>query len=47
MEMHELHSVGCSPWPLGVFGNHINQELREQHEKPYLLGKHKEKDGIA
>jgi hypothetical protein len=43
-EMQKLHSGAYAPWPLEVFRNHIYQELRDRKERPYWLGKRKEKE---
>jgi hypothetical protein len=43
-EIHKLHSGAYAPWPLDVFRNHIYQELRDRTERPYWLGKRKEKE---
>jgi hypothetical protein len=43
-EMHKLHSGAYAPWPLEVFRNHIHQELRDRKQRPYWLGKRKEKE---
>jgi sRNA-binding carbon storage regulator CsrA len=43
-EIHKLHEGAYAPWPLEVFRNHIYQELKDRKQRPYWLGKRKEKE---